>query len=97
MIEETGGAAVGNGCAHCERGKPVEQIEGRWGGRQINLCLECVLGWWPGKDVTWWEDRHNVFADHIVKAIKAAHKREFDALMKSRLGKEARKVLHVGG
>lgn len=61
------------------------------------MCLECVLGWWPGKEVAWWEERHNVFADHIAAAIKAAHDWEFDDLMKSRLGKEARKALHVGG
>lgn len=93
MIE----AAVGNGCSHCERGKPIEQIKGRWGGRQINLCLECVLGWWPGKDVTWWEERHSVFADHITDAIKAARDREFKELMQSRLGAEARQALGIAG
>ena len=91
QTEERAGAAKGNGCAHCERGKPIEEISSRAGG--FELCLECVLGWWPGKDVAWWEERHSVFADHITMAIKAARQREFDRLMFSTQGKDAREAL----
>lgn len=94
--ETIGRAEVGNGCHHCERGKPIDRFSSR-AGADFRLCLECVLDWWPGKDVIWWEERHNVFADHIAEAIKAAREREFNEMMRSRLGDEARKALHVGG
>lgn len=74
---------MGKGCAHCEHGHPVEKLEGSWGDRQIKLCLECVLAWFPGKDVTWWEDHHAPMADHVADAITAAHEREYEQLMAS--------------
>ncbi len=79
-------AARGRGCAHCERGQPIEDIE--TAGRRIkfSLCLECVLVWFPGKDVAWWEDHHAPFADHVVAAIQRAAAREFEELMKSTKG-----------
>lgn len=50
------------------------------------LCLECVLAWFPGRDVAWWEDHHAPFADHVAEAIKRAAAREFEELMKKTKG-----------
>ena len=85
-------AALGRGCAHCERGQPIEDIEivernkltGRW--IKFSLCLDCVLDRFPGKDVAWWENHHAPFADHVAEAVQRAPAREFEELMKRTKG-----------
>ncbi len=85
-------AALGRGCAHCERGQPIEDIEiverDKVTGRRIKfkLCLECVFLRFPEKDVAWWEDHHAPFADHVAEAIQKAAAREFEELMRSTKG-----------
>ena len=64
----------GHGCSHCEPGIPVVKIQAKAG--IINLCLECTLWWFPGKEASWWEDRHTPFRDHLGDAfrkVKEAH------------------------
>lgn len=68
-------AEFGRGCWHCEVGVPVERIESRRG--VIALCLECVLLWFPGKTVEWWEARHRPFRDHVGEALKRSRKKEW--------------------
>lgn len=51
-------ANFGKGCWHCETGRPIEYID------RIALCLECVMLWFPGRSVEWWEARHTHYADH---------------------------------
>ena len=58
-------AAEGRGCDHCPVGRPIEYIKTR-GGRVIKLCLECVLRWFPGRTVAWWEERHAPYSDHVT-------------------------------
>lgn len=53
----------GNGCDHCIPGRPIEKVRSR--GHIIKLCLECVLGWFPGYGVAWWEERHAPYADYV--------------------------------
>ncbi len=76
-------AAMGRGCTHCERGKPIEQIEGRL-GRQIMLCLECVLRWFPGRSVAWWEARHAHLSDHVEDALQRSFDKEANAARRRR-------------
>lgn len=79
--------AIGQGCSHCEDGHPIEQIQVGRGERKvvINLCLDCVMLWFPDKTVEWWEARHAEFADHIGQALKRAAAKErtrnYDALV----------------
>lgn len=63
----------GAGCHHCVPGVPIERIETRHG--TVALCLECVLRWFPGKDVHWWEDRHAPFLDHVKERFKRERQR----------------------
>ena len=63
-------AAFGRGCWHCETGIPVEEVRAAAG--IIVLCLECVMLWFPGRRVDWWEQRHARLADHEGDAIRAA-------------------------
>ena len=65
-------APLGRGCQHCEPGVPVEKVKSRAGF--IHLCLECVLLWFPGRAVDWWEARHAPFVDHVRNAIFWANK-----------------------
>lgn len=60
-------ATVGRGCDHCETGVPVEKIKSRLG--VVELCLECVMLWFPGRTVAWWEGHHVPFSDHLDDAI----------------------------
>ncbi len=69
-------ATLGNGCAHCELGKDIEQVETKGYVQHIRVCLECCMQWFPGKDIDWWEDNHAPFADHVGDKIRAARKRE---------------------
>lgn len=71
-------AAIGRGCTHCEVGYPVEKIQVGRGKRKvvINLCLECVMLWYPDKTVDWWEARHAPFRDHVGDALKRAAEKE---------------------
>lgn len=68
-------AAMGRGCHHCVVGVPVEHIESRR-GKVLALCLECVLLWFPGRTVTWWEARHTVFLDHVDEALRRSREKE---------------------
>ena len=70
--------AIGNGCAHCEVGRPIERIEVGRGRRKlvIELCLECVMVWFPDKTVDWWEARHAHFQDHVEAALKRSRQKE---------------------
>lgn len=79
-------AAFGRGCTHCELGVPVEKINS-WAGF-INLCLECVLLWFPGRAVDWWEAHHAPFRDHVTNAIKRANENA---------GKQAVSAILLGG
>jgi len=74
-------AAIGRGCCHCEVGVPIEFI--RYRGGTVALCLECVLKWFPGKTVDWWELRHAPFLDHIDEALKRSQEKEKADLMKA--------------
>lgn len=71
-------AVIGNGCTHCEPGHPVETIQVGRGKHKviITLCLECVMLWFPGKTVAWWEARHAPFKDHIAAALRKAAAKE---------------------
>lgn len=71
-------AAFGRGCTHCEPGVPVEKIQVGTGKRAvvINLCLECVMLWFPDKTADWWEARHAPFKDHVRAAMKRAAAKE---------------------
>ena len=71
-------AVVGKGCAHCEIGHPIEKIQlGRGKSKLvIELCLECVMLWFPDKTVDWWEARHAPFKDHVGDALKRAREKE---------------------
>ena len=68
-------ATEGHGCHHCEVGVPVERIESRR-GKVIALCLECVLLWFPGKTVEWWEACHTPFLDHVDEALRRSREKE---------------------
>ena len=76
-------AAFGRGCTHCEVGHPVEEIKSRAG--HIHLCLECVLWWFPGKSVAWWEERHAPFADHLSDKIEEVLERMYQEALAARL------------
>ena len=76
-------AVVGRGCDHCENGKPIERIKSRAG--LVELCLECVLLWFPGRKVAWWEERHAPYADHLGDALEAAREKAFQAAVHEHL------------
>lgn len=71
-------AVVGKGCEHCEVGVPIEKIQLGRGKRKVvfELCLECVMLWFPDKTVEWWEARHAPFKDHPGDALKRAAEKE---------------------
>lgn len=71
-------AKYGKGCGHCEVGVDIEEIETKDGVR-VRLCVECVLLWFEGKDIAWWEANHAPFRDHVSDRIRAARKRELEA------------------
>ncbi len=71
-------AKYGRGCQHCEVGVDIEEIETKDCAR-VRLCVECVLVWFEGKDITWWEANHALFRDHVSDRIRAARKRELEA------------------
>lgn len=71
-------AKFGRGCQHCEVGVDIEEVETKDGAR-VRLCVECVLDWFGGKDITWWEANHGVFSDHVSDRIRAARAREWEA------------------
>lgn len=60
-------AKIGQGCSHCEVGIPITHITSP--GRDLHLCLECTMLWFPGKDTEWWESRHAPYADHERAAL----------------------------
>ncbi len=71
-------AKFGRGCQHCEVGLNIEEVETKDGAR-VRLCVECVLLWFEGKDITWWEDNHALFRDHVSDRMRAARERELAA------------------
>lgn len=65
-------AQQGLGCGHCEHGHLLTMVEtghGRGGRRVLKLCLECTLGWFPGRDAEWVEERHAPYGDHVREAM----------------------------
>lgn len=74
----------GNGCAHCYEGRPITRVG--IGGRIMELCLGCTLGWFPSKDAAWFESRHAPFRDHTEWAIKRARERETERNLQARMG-----------
>ncbi len=72
-------AKRGRGCDHCEAGVDIEEVETAAGAR-VKLCVECVLAWYQGrKDITWWENNHAPFRDHVTDRLRAAREREMEA------------------
>lgn len=69
-------AEEGCGCAHCLVGRPIEKVNSRYG--LVELCLECVLLWFPGRSVAWWEERHAPYRDHLSDAVKRSEERELE-------------------
>ena len=81
-------APAGQGCWFCEVGRPVEHVESCAGN--VALCLECVMRWFPGRSVDWWEARHAPLRDHLGDRLRAAFKREMDAALAERRRLERR-------
>ncbi len=76
MIQD---AKKSRGCQHCEDGLDIEEVETA-DGERVKLCVECVLAWYQGrKDITWWENNHAPFLDHVTERIRAARDREMEA------------------
>ena len=67
-------AAEGRGCSHCETGYAIEEVRSPAG--TVHLCLECVMRWFPGKDVAWWEARHAPLLDHVEMALRRSLARD---------------------
>lgn len=67
-------APDGRGCWFCEVGVPVEYVHSRAGN--VALCLGCVMRWFPGRSVEWWEARHAPFRDHLGDRLKEAIRRQ---------------------
>ena len=57
-------------------GPIMTRIESKAG--LVELCLECTLIWFPGKDAAWFEEIHALFRDHLLDRMKEAAKREWD-------------------
>ncbi len=85
------GVATGKGCDHCVVGRPITYVENR-GGRKLSLCLECTMWWFPGRDITWWEDRHQPFKDHVREALKRAGAAELERCYQAMSKVERKKV-----
>lgn len=54
---------------------PIDHTRSMASGR-VSLCLECVLDWFPGKTVTWWEGHHAPFADHAGDRLERALRKQ---------------------
>ena len=35
------------------------------GSHMIALCMNCLMGWFPGRSVEWLEERLGYYADHV--------------------------------
>ncbi len=64
-------AREGQGCDHCEVGVPIEYVQ-MPSGQVVQLCLECVMLWFPGWTVADWEARHAPYRDHLSDRLAAA-------------------------
>ena len=76
------GAAIGQGCFHCEVGIPIEEVRSKAG--RVKICLECCLLWFPGRSVAWWEARHAHLSDHVEDALQRSFDKEANAARRRR-------------
>lgn len=61
-------------CDRCASPNVMVKVEAKAG--LVELCLSCLLTWYPGRDAAWLEERQLPFRDHLADRMEAAAEKE---------------------